>query len=102
MNYLKVARLNQISIDLDGQSIPVSDFALKEPKANITISDDVAGRLKVSLIKKHNGVLLLRAERRDQAHLVFCINLRLIAGATANCTHTNESIVESGNHALGN
>lgn len=102
MNYLKVARLNQISIDLDGQSIPVSDLAFKEPKANITISDDVAGRLKVSLIKEHNGVLLLRAERRDQAHLVFCINRGLIAGATANCTHANESIMESGNHALGN
>lgn len=102
MNYLKVAHLNQISVDLDGRSIPVSDLALKDPKANISITDDVAGNLKVSLIKNHNGVLLLRAERRDQAHLVFCINLKLISGAATSFARSTESIMGSVDHALCN
>lgn len=81
MNYLKVARFNQISVDLDGNTLPLCEEAFKKPEATITINDDEVGLIKVSLIKNHNDVLLLRAKPKDHAHLVFCVNLRSLTRA---------------------
>jgi hypothetical protein len=94
MNYLKVARLNQISVDLEGHPIPASERAFNEPEAHITINDDDVGRLSVSLIKNHNNVLLLRPKSKEHSHLVFCVNLKSISAAGTKSLLPKPPIVE--------
>lgn len=76
MNFLKVANLSQLSLELNGRVVPVTELQLNDSDTEIYIRDKRAGRLKLSLIKNHNGVLLLRVIDEPYTHIVYCLRMR--------------------------
>lgn len=77
MNYLKVAQLSELQVDLDGRAFPMNTSNMVQPNADIHIVDSREGRLRLSLIKNHNGVLLFRVLNRPFQHIVYCVNIRV-------------------------
>lgn len=77
MNYLKVAQLSELQVNLDGRAYPMTTSSMVEPNADIHIVDSREGRLRLSLIKNHNGVLLFRVLNSPFQHIVYCVNIRV-------------------------
>lgn len=77
MNFLKVAQLSELQVDLDGRAFPMTISNMVQPNANIHIEDRRGGRLRLSLIKNHNEVLLFRVLNSPFQHIVYCVNIRV-------------------------